>query len=387
MNFFLLALLGLVALVGPALNLPRRLSVPVVIGELAAGLIFGATGWGIFDATDATFSFMAEVGFALVMFIAGTHVPFHDPQMRVGLRRGLGHAVIVGMLSVPVGVGLAWLFGTNHGLLYAVIVASSSASLVIPALGGAKITGAQPTAMIMQIAIADAAAIITLPIVLAPDRVRHALIGSGLVIVLACVYGLIARNRHLRRLRQVSKKRNLALEMRIVLVALFILAGVASYFGVSVMLAGFALGLAVSVNGEPKRLKRQMFALTEGFFAPLFFVWLGASINLRALADAPTGILLGLVLAVAGVFIHLLPTVMGQPWRMAIATAGQLGIPVGAVAIGSTHGLLADWEAPAFLLGAILSILAVALVTPTIATQLASSPGTMEGKGEGQGAV
>ena len=44
------------------------------------------------------------------------------------------------------------------------------------------------------------------------------------------------------------------------------------------MLAGFALGLSISGVGEPRRLARQLFGITEGFFGPLFFVWLGAGL-------------------------------------------------------------------------------------------------------------
>jgi hypothetical protein len=44
---------------------------------------------------------------------------------------------------------------------------------------------------------------------------------------------------------------------------------------VSIMLAGFCVGLAVAGVGAPRRLARQMFAVTEGFLGPLFFVWLG----------------------------------------------------------------------------------------------------------------
>ena len=45
---------------------------------------------------------------------------------------------------------------------------------------------------------------------------------------------------------------------------------------VSLMLAGFVSGLAVAAVGEPRRVAKQLFAVTEGFFGPLFFVWLGA---------------------------------------------------------------------------------------------------------------
>ena len=75
MSFAVLSVVCLVALLGPLLALDERRQVPVVVGELAAGIALGHTGFGYLDAGDPTFAFLGSVGFALVMFVAGTHVP------------------------------------------------------------------------------------------------------------------------------------------------------------------------------------------------------------------------------------------------------------------------------------------------------------------------
>lgn len=53
------------------------------------------------------------------------------------------------------------------------------------------------------------------------------------------------------------------------------------------MLAGFFFGLAVAALGEPRRLARQLFTIIGGLLGPLFFVWLGASLQLPALGGHP----------------------------------------------------------------------------------------------------
>ena len=132
----------------------------------------------------------------------------------------------------------------------------------------------------------------------------------------------------------MSEERNFALELRISLLMLFLLAAVASWSRVSVMLAGFAFGLAVGAIGEPrKRLARQLFGLTEGFLGPLFFVWLGASLDLSALAARPSLILLGLLLGLGAVLSHCLATLTGQPLSLSTLAAAQLGVPVAAVTV------------------------------------------------------
>lgn len=52
------------------------------------------------DYTDPTLAFMAQIGFAVVMLVAGTHVPLREPAMVEGLRVGVLRALGVGVLAV-----------------------------------------------------------------------------------------------------------------------------------------------------------------------------------------------------------------------------------------------------------------------------------------------
>ena len=92
MDFAMLAVIMLASLAGPLLAYPRGWHVPVVVGELAMGILLGRTGLGYLNDSDPTFSFLAAIGFGLVMFIAGTHVPVRDhgsSGVWVGARPGL----------------------------------------------------------------------------------------------------------------------------------------------------------------------------------------------------------------------------------------------------------------------------------------------------------
>jgi Kef-type K+ transport system membrane component KefB len=367
MGFATLALICLVAIIGPLLSLPRWLHLPVVIGELVVGICLGRTGLGVLDPDNPTFSFLGEVGFALVMFVAGTHVPVRDPTLRPGLPRGLARAVAVGVLSVPAAWALAHLFGTGHTALYAVLLASSSASLVLPILDRTPLRGRMMDELLPQLAVADAACIVALPLAIDPANAGRALLGSVAVIACAVVLWLVLRwfvgSGRERRVREVSHERSLAVELRASLAILFALAAVAAATHVSVMLAGFAAGIALSAVGEPRRVAKQLFAVTEGFFAPIFFVWLGASLDLRELGTHPSAILLGLALGVTALAVHGAMVLTGQPWPTALITAAQLGVPVAAVTLGKTLGLMGPGEAPSLLLGALVTIAATALVS------------------------
>ena len=95
-------------------------------------------GFGIVDHADPTFTLLANIGFALVMFVVGTHVPVRDTSLRSSIPRALVRAVLVGAVAAVFGVALAELFGTGHAALYAVLMASSSAALALPVMDVAR---------------------------------------------------------------------------------------------------------------------------------------------------------------------------------------------------------------------------------------------------------
>ena len=98
MSFALLALICTAALAGPLISLQPAVRVPVVTGELAVGVVLGPSGLRLLDGSEPTFAFLAgHVGFALVMFVAGSHVPMQSPTLRAGLRPGASAEIELGV--------------------------------------------------------------------------------------------------------------------------------------------------------------------------------------------------------------------------------------------------------------------------------------------------
>jgi Kef-type K+ transport system membrane component KefB len=359
-GFQTLALVAVIGLAGPLLAAVPRMGVPVVVGELVAGIVVGRTGFGIVDPDNATFMLLANIGFALVMFVVGTHVPVRDASLRTALPKALLRAVLVGAVAAVLGVVLAHAFGTGHALLYAVLMASSSAALALPVIDSLGLTGPSVLSVTAQIAIADAASIVLLPLVIDPSRAPRAALGALAIVACALVLYVVLKysdtNGVRKRLHHYSRQHNLALELRISLLILFGLAALAVFTHVSIMLAGFALGLVMSAVGEPRRLARQLLGVTEGFFGPLFFVWLGASLQVRELGDHPKFIALGVALGLGAVLAHCVGRLVGQPLTLAALAAAQLGVPVAATTLGIEQHLLVDGEPSALILGALITI-------------------------------
>jgi Kef-type K+ transport system membrane component KefB len=355
-----LAVVLLAGLVGPLLATHRRARIPVVIGEILAGVLLGRTGLGWVNPDEPVLSYLASAGFALVMLVAGSHVPLRHPALRQALGRGTLLAVVTAALAVPAGLAIAAFAGLDHGALYAVLLASSSAAVVMPVIDELGLTTAPALATIVQVALADTVCIVAVPLTVDPAKAGHAALGALVVIAAgALAFAVVRWSRArgvLEPLRRLSRQRAFGLELRGELILLFLLAGLAQALDVSVMLAGFVSGLSLSAEGEPRRLAGQLFAVADGFLGPVFFVWLGASLDLRPLAARPAMLVLVVSLAAGTVVVHAAARLLRQPLPLAVLAGAQLGVPIAAVTIGTRGRLLAPGESGAILAAALLSI-------------------------------
>ncbi|GAA3544433.1 hypothetical protein AFL01nite_16720 [Aeromicrobium flavum] len=365
MTFETLALVCLIGLIGPLLAVPARWRVPVVVGELLGGLGVGASGAGWLDADDETFRFLAELGFALTMFVVGTRVPIPERGLKSALAAGLGRAVLVGVTAACLGAALAWAFDSPHAALFGLLMASSSASLAMPVVEEQGLEGAPLARLLAQIAVADVACIVALPLVVAPARAGEAALGTLAVTAAGVTLFFVLRALEARGIweavHEESRERRFALELRISLIVLTVVAALAVATHVTVMLAGFVCGLAIAAVGPPRRLARQLFALADGFLGPVFFVWLGASLDVAAVADEPRLILLGACLGAGAIVAHLAARLTGVPVPVAILTAGQVGVPVAAATIGTQTGELDGGLPAALILGALVTVAGVSI--------------------------
>ena len=100
------------------------------------------------------------------------------PRCARRLPLALARAVLVGAVAAALGVGLAAVFGTGHAALYAVLMASSSAALALPVIDSLRLQGPQVLSVTAQIAIADAACIVLLPLVIDLRRAPTAALGA-----------------------------------------------------------------------------------------------------------------------------------------------------------------------------------------------------------------
>jgi Kef-type K+ transport system membrane component KefB len=360
-SFGTLVVIVLAGLAGPLLGVSGHRFVPVVVGEIIAGVLVGRTGLGIVDPANVTVLFLGEVGFAMLMLTVGMHLPLRDPRLLASLRSGTMLAVIVGLLAVPAGYAAAAIAGSAHAAIYAVLLASGSAAVLLPAFEETGVSGSDAMAVMAQVTIADVVTILSVPIVLQPERTVHAVLGAVLVtIAVLLLFGcarLLAGHPWVHGVRRRSKQRHWALDLRLALLVLFFLAWVAQKSGTSVLIAGFGAGLMVALIGGPKRLSTQMRGVADGFFIPLYFVVLGAQLDLRGLIDNPAMLALTGALAALNVLIHLAAVVITRrPLSAGLTASAQLGVPAAVASLGLAEGVLSSAVATAIVAAAVVSL-------------------------------
>jgi Kef-type K+ transport system membrane component KefB len=229
-----------------------------------------------------------------------------------------------------------------------------------------------------QVALADIAAIVALPLVLQPGHALRAALGG--LLVAACVvllYG-VTRLLHGRpwvgEVRRWSKRRGWALDLRVSLLVLFGLVWVAQRSGTSALIAGFGAGLVVAAVGGPKRLSRQVAGVAQGFMVPLFFVVLGARLDLRALWHHPSLLVLAALLAALNAVVHLLAALFTrQSLGAGLAATAQLGVPAAAVTLGLEQHVLTSGEGSAIVAAALVSLALTAAGVTLLARRQAAA--------------
>jgi Kef-type K+ transport system membrane component KefB len=360
-SFETLLVIVLAGLGGPLLGVSGRWFVPVVIGEILAGVLVGHDVLDAVNPDNGTISFFGEIGFAMLMLTVGMHLPLREPRIAASLRSGGLLAGIVCVLAVPAGLLAASVAGTGHASIYIVLLASGSAAVLLPALQETGIAGPEVMTLMAQVTIADLITILSVPIVLQPGRLAHAALGGALVaIAVLALLGLargLAPRGWVRHLRHLSKQRHWALDLRLSLLVLFLLAWIAQKGGTSILVAGFGAGVMVALIGGPKRLSTQMRGVAEGFFIPLYFVVLGAQLDLGGLIAHPWLLALAVALVGLNVVIHLVAVLLlRKPFATGLVATAQLGVPAAIASLGLSEHVLSASVATAIVVAALVSL-------------------------------
>ena len=337
----------------------QRLKMPVVLGELLAGIMVGPYALGglpLFDGgplvvLDETVKHIGELSAIVILFVAGLEITPRE------FLRGGAASFTVGALGVIVPFFVGFIVFSIYGLgafetlLIATALTATSIAISIQVLTEMGKMQTKEARLILGAAIVDdilAIAVLSVVITMVqsgnitPDIMEITflilkILGLFVVLLLVAIF-LVPRILH----REKLWKSKGSIE-GITTAIFFGTAGIAAYIGLSPIVGAFAVGMAVASTKLIKQVEEYVHRL-QFIFAPLFFSIIGAQVDLR-------GINLN-VLIIAGIIVLIaistkligcgLPSIIflkdkAKSFRVGIGmiSRGEVGLIVAGVGITS----------------------------------------------------
>jgi Kef-type K+ transport system membrane component KefB len=372
----------LAAVVAPLLGrLPFLLQTPVVVLELALGILIGPSGAN-WVASDGTIGFLGIFGLAFLFFQAGLEFQ-RDKIGAKALRLGaLAWLASLGLACVF--VLLLYLVGLLRApLLVALILPTTAFGILIPILHQ---TGDMDSDFGRYVL--GAAAVGELgPVLLASVALAHAnhhlhqtlLSAAFLAIAVGSIY--LARTMSTNGVATKIARwmgDGSVLPIRIAILILLGLVSLASELGMEIVLGAYAAGVVVALlarGAEAEALVGRLNAIGSGLFIPMFFIISGVEFDLIGLVTSPASLVRLILFTVALLFIRIIPIRLYKdvlPERdllpLALFSSTTLGLVVAVTYLGVRTGQMSAENATALVGAAIISV----VVFPTLAISLRS---------------
>ena len=380
-----LAIILVMAAAAPLLSdsVERFVRIPTVVIEIVAGIIIGPVLHVAHD--DDIVGFVANVGLALLMFLAGSEIDV--PRVRPVIGRALGNWGASLALGLALGVALSGIDGPRSGLIVGLAVTTTALGTLLPIL---RDRGELPTAFGLEVlagaAVGELGPLVAVAVVLATDRpARTGGILLGFV-ALALVTAYVAsrpRGARLSRVLDATLRTSGQFAVRLVMMYLAVMVWLASEVGLDVLLGAFAAGMVFRLfaagagEREAELVEAKLEGIGFGFVIPVFFIVSGIRFDVHAFVEQPA-----LLLAVPA-FLLAFFVVRGTPafWsarhrpmreRFALCCylATELPLVVVITGIGVATGRLKTGIAAALVGAAMVSVLTL----PLIAGRLRGDP-------------
>src|ERR687890_1748680 len=290
----------------------QRLKMPVVLGELLAGIIVGPYALGglpLFEGgplvvLDETVKHIGELAAIVILFVAGLEITPRE------FLRGGASSFTVGALGVIVPFFVGYIIFSLYGLealetlLIATALTATSIAISIQVLTSLGKMQTREARLVLGAAIVDdILAIAVLSVVLTmvqtgnttPDIMEITfLILKILGLFVALLVGsIVIVPRILHRERLWKSQGSIE---GITTAIFFGGAGIAALVGLSPIVGAFAIGMAVASTRLIKQVEEYVHKL-QIIFAPLFFAIIGAQVDLRGINFD--------VLVIAGILVSI----------------------------------------------------------------------------------
>jgi Kef-type K+ transport system membrane component KefB len=335
-SFFVIVLAAAVAAATVA-YVPGRFVPPVVVVELALGILVGPQ---VLDLAkeDSFIEFFSNLGLGMLFFFAGYEIDFERIRgrpLRLGLW-GWGLSIVIAHIC---GAAL-WATGLVDTPRYvSAAMATTAIGTLIPILrDSGELRTRFGTYLLAAGGVGEFGPILLITIFLSADKPLHE---AGILlgfVALAVALALISMRLAWRGWDGLERtfEASSQLAVRVTVVLIFGLVLLASKLGLDVLLGGFVAGMIVrlSLRGhELQVFESKLTAVGFGFFVPFFFITSGIALDIGALGSAEAllklGLFLGLFLVIRGAPALLLyRDVLRERQRRALAFYSATELPL-----------------------------------------------------------
>ena len=358
----------------------HRIKMPVVLGELLAGIIVGPFALGglpIFNGEplvilDETVKHIGEIAAIVILFIAGLEITPRE------FLKGGAASFTVGSLGVIVpffvGFYVFLTFGLEaiESMLVATALTATSIAITIQVLTELGKMQTKEARLILGAAIVDdilaiaALSVVTTmvqtgdtsPAIMDITFLILKILGLFAVLLIGSVL-LVPRILHIERLWRSEGSME-----GVTTAAFFGAAGLAAFVGLSPIVGSFSVGMAVASTKVIKKVEEYVSKLGI-IFAPLFFAIIGAQVDLRGV-NIEVLYLSGIIIAIAVVTKLVgcgLPALIflknkGRAIKVGISmvSRGEVGLIVAGVGV-SSGALSADIYTTVIIMVALTTII------------------------------
>jgi Kef-type K+ transport system membrane component KefB/Trk K+ transport system NAD-binding subunit len=390
-SFLPLLIVLLIAFIVPILlSRIKRVSIPIVVGEIIAGMAVGRSGMAVVPPNDPLLIMLADFGIVFLMFLSGMEIDFQSLRFYApSTERGRGSGLAVFPLAllnftltlvlagfaanVLVHLGLA-----NNLWIVALILSTTSLGVVVPVLKEANlITQRLGQYILVTAVIADFVTMLLITVVVA--IISHGLTSNILLIAVLFVaffmmyrFGTIVNKiSALRRTIEELSHATAQIKVRAAFTIMLAFVALAETLGSEIILGAFLAGAIIGLlrTADDAELSHQLEAIGYGFFIPIFFVKVGVELNLPVLLGSPGALLLVPFLLFGAILVKVIPALIftiNFSLREALAAgallSARLSLIIAAAAIGKRLGVIGEAVNAAIILVAVVTVTTAPLI-------------------------
>ena len=269
----LLTVIFLAFIVPIILSRFKRLRLPIVVGELIAGIIVGRSGFGWVGQHDPVLDLLSEFGFVFLMFLSGMEIDFsslgmfgngavrNKPKKLGPVQLGVISFALTLALSILVGFGFSQFGLVQNPWMMALILSTTSLGVVVPVLKEKELSsGSYGQSLLVAALIADFATMFLITVLVA--AVSKGLSLDILVIGVLFVafflmyrFGMFFFNRLavVRRTIEELSHATAQIKVRAAFTMMLIFVALSETIGTELILGAFLAGAIVSLLKQPER--------------------------------------------------------------------------------------------------------------------------------------